>query len=41
LLLACPQAGWDVAAGSKELKLSAVGDNATFDVAILGVAASS
>jgi hypothetical protein len=41
LLLACPQAGWDVAAGATELKLAAVGDDVTFDVAILGVAASS
>jgi hypothetical protein len=41
LLLACPQSGWDVTTGARQLKLSAVGDNATFDVAIVGVAASS
>jgi len=41
LLLACPQAGWDVATGANALKLAAVGDDVTFDVAILGVAASS
>jgi hypothetical protein len=41
LLLACPQAGWDVATGARQLKLAAVGDNTTFDIAIVGVAASS
>lgn len=40
LMLACPQSGWDVAAGATELKLAAVGDDATFDITILGVAAS-
>lgn len=40
LLLACPEAGWDVAAGATALKLAAVGDDATFDMAILGVAAA-
>jgi len=40
LLLACPQAGWDVAAGANQLRLEAVGDAVTFDVAIVGVAAS-
>lgn len=41
LLLTCPQSGWDVTAGARQLKLAAVGDNVTFDIAIVGVAASS
>ncbi len=41
VLLTCPQAGWDVSAGATELKLAAVGDDVTFDVAIIGVAATS
>jgi hypothetical protein len=41
LLLTCPQAGWDVTVGARQLKLAAVGDNASFDIAIVGVAADS
>ena len=41
LLLACPQAGWDVSAGNTDLKLAAVTDDVSFDMAILGVAATS
>lgn len=41
LLLACPDAGWDVLAGATALKLAAVGDDAAFDMAILGVAAAA
>jgi hypothetical protein len=41
LLLACPQAGWDVAAGATNVKLAAIGDDTTFDMAIAGVAAGS
>ena len=41
LLLACPESGWEVAAGARELKLAAVGDDVTFDAAIVGVAAGS
>ncbi|MBN1590952.1 MAG: hypothetical protein JW888_15670 [Pirellulales bacterium] len=41
LLLACPQTGWDVAAGATQLKLAAVADDVIFDMAIVGVAATS
>ena len=39
LLLSCPGDGWDVEAGSNALKIAAVGDDATYDVAILGTLA--
>jgi hypothetical protein len=40
LLLACPGDGWEVTAGANQLKIAAVGEETTFDVAIIGVAAS-
>jgi len=39
LLLANPRDGWDVALGSSALGLAAVGDDVTYDVAILGTLA--
>ncbi len=38
LLLANPQEGWDVTADARDLKITAGGENVTFDVAILGTA---
>jgi len=36
LMLSCSREGWDVQAGSTALKIAAVGDDVTYDVAILG-----
>jgi len=36
LLVAHPRDGWDVEPGSRDLKITAVGQRATFDVAVLG-----
>lgn len=41
LLLANSRNGWDVTFGSSALKITAVGDNAVFDVAVLGVLAGT
>ena len=41
LLLANTRAGWDIQSGNSMLNLTAIGDDVTFDIAVLGVLVGS